>query len=853
MEAISVPDNVAQGHYTQARSRIVTLVYFVLVSAIIISLTLSYRNEASASRSIARQAALSRIGQLTQDIRSVAWLNIAGREVTSESEVKVRDAKRQLADNIALLRAHTYGDKSVDQLNQTLSYYLESVDSQWQLIRSGHSEEARRVDFEQISPETDLLQQEIHDAIAPESKSAANATTRWQLEAVTASFLALTAIVIAALRFRRRQQFMIVQQASLQRSEDRFRTLTEKSADIVLITDSAGVIKYVSPSAKATLADDRSTLLGKSLADAVHPEDGRQLEQLLTVAKNQNLVLDFRLQHSDGRWLDFECVIRNLLEHENINGLVLNAREITDRKKVQEQLIFSASHDQLTGLPNRVLFLDRLQVVIDRIHRHRQTTAGVLFVDVDEFKVVNDCLGHAAGDEFIVEVGNRLRGCMRSDGTVARIGGDEFTVLLEDIAEPSDAIRVAQRIQAAVASPFLLLGQEVCKSVSIGIALASSDDSAESVVQNADLAMYRAKAKGKARSELFDSTMHEQVMGQLQLEVRLRRGLQNQEFRLYYQPIVEVVTGLVEGFEALLRWKPTDSDLIPPGVFIPVAEQSGLIVPISDWVLTEACREALNWHHQYPDGPLLYVSINVSAKHFSHPGFIGHVRKALETTGIPPQCVKIELTESVAMNDAPSTEETMSQLRALGVKLSIDDFGTGYSSLSYLRRFPVDTLKIDQSFIAAMETERDNCAIVSTVVALGHNLGLQVVAEGVETLSQFQKLRTISCHAAQGYFFSKPVPSDSVGGVVDAIRGRAKCTTKNPNVFPSHLPEITPRAVVSELLDPVASFELLISCEVPSANQVGSGRSEVIGTNPPAICRGVFPEGEGTSASFHRL
>ena len=248
---------------------------------------------------------------------------------------------------------------------------------------------------------------------------------------------------------------------------------------------------------------------------------------------------------------------------------------------------------------------------------------------------------------------------------------------------------------------------------------------------------------------------------------------------LYYQPIVEVVTGLVEGFEALLRWKPTDSDLISPGVFIPVAEQSGLIVPISDWVLTEACREALNWHHQYPDGPRLYVSINVSARHFSHPGFIGHVRKALETTGIPPQCVKIELTESIAMNDAPSTEETMSQLRALGVKLSIDDFGTGYSSLSYLRRFPVDTLKIDQSFIAAMETERDNCAIVSTVVALGHNLGLQVVAEGVETLSQFEKLRTISCHAAQGYFFSKPVLSDAVCGVIDAVRGRAKCARES--------------------------------------------------------------------------
>ena len=521
MDRISVPDNFERGHFTQARSRVVTLVYFVLVSAIIVSLTLSYRSHASASRSIVRQAALSRIGQVAQDLRNVEWLSIAGQELTVESEVKVREAKTQLNDNIAFLRVQTYGDKSIDQLNQTLSYYLQSVDSQWQLIRSGKFEDARRVDFEEISPETELLQAEIRDAFNLEGKIAGKATTRSQLEVATASFLVLTSIIIVVLRFRRRQQFATLQQISLQRSEDRFRTLTEESADIVLITDFAGVIKYVSSSAKATLADDRSTLLGKSLADTLHPEDGRQLELLLTVTKNQNLTLEFRLQHSDGRWLDFECVIRNLLEHENINGLVLNAREITDRKKAQEQLIFSASHDQLTGLPNRVLFLVRLQVVIDRIHRHRQTTAGVLFIDVDEFKVVNDCLGHAAGDEFIVEVGNRLRGCMRSDGTVARIGGDEFTVLLEDIVEPSDAIRVAQRIQAAVASPFLLLGQEVCKSVSIGIALASSGDSAENVVQNADLAMYRAKAKGKARSELFDSTMHEQVMGQLQLEVRL--------------------------------------------------------------------------------------------------------------------------------------------------------------------------------------------------------------------------------------------------------------------------------------------------------------------------------------------
>jgi EAL domain-containing protein (putative c-di-GMP-specific phosphodiesterase class I) len=279
--------------------------------------------------------------------------------------------------------------------------------------------------------------------------------------------------------------------------------------------------------------------------------------------------------------------------------------------------------------------------------------------------------------------------------------------------------------------------------------------------------MYRAKSKGKGRSELFDAAMHEHVMGQLQMEGRLRRALENNELALHYQPIVAIGTGLIEGFEALLRWQPTGSAPVSPGVFIPVAERSGLIVPISSWVLTAGCLEAVSWRRQYADAQPLYVSLNVSARHFSHPAFIGHVREALEKSAIPPECVKIELTESVTMNDAPTTEQTMSQLRALGIRLSIDDFGTGYSSLSYLQRFPVDTLKIDQSFISAMQTERENCAIVSTIVALGKNLGLQVVAEGVETLSQLEMLRSIGCDAAQGYFFSKPVPADAVKTLVD--------------------------------------------------------------------------------------
>jgi EAL domain-containing protein (putative c-di-GMP-specific phosphodiesterase class I) len=354
------------------------------------------------------------------------------------------------------------------------------------------------------------------------------------------------------------------------------------------------------------------------------------------------------------------------------------------------------------------------------------------------------------------------------------MGGDEFTVLLEDIIDPSDAIRVTERIHSLAANPFLLLGQEVYKGVSIGIALASQGSSAEQLVQNADIAMYRAKSKGKGRTELFDAAMHEQVMGQLQLEVRLRRALQDSELELCYQPIVAIRTGLIEGFEALLRWKPTDSDAVPPGIFIPVAERSGLIVPIGSWVLTTGCLEAASWHRRSPGDQPLYVSINVSARHFAHPAFIGHVREALEKTGIPPKCVKIELTESVAMNDAPSTEKTMSELHVLGVRLSIDDFGTGYSSLSYLRRFRVDTLKIDQSFVSAMQWERENCAIVSAVVALGRNLGLQVVAEGVETLSQLETLKSIGCDAAQGYYFSKAVSSEAIKAIIDLNQRQAK-------------------------------------------------------------------------------
>jgi predicted signal transduction protein with EAL and GGDEF domain len=363
---------------------------------------------------------------------------------------------------------------------------------------------------------------------------------------------------------------------------------------------------------------------------------------------------------------------------------------------------------------------------------------------------------------------------MRSDCTIARMGGDEFTVLVEDVTDPSDAIRVAERIQSSFTRPFLLEGLEVFKSTSIGIALTSPETRAEAVLQNADIAMYRAKSQGKACIELFDRTMHEQVMSRLLLEAKLRYALENEEMTLHYQPIVAVDTGALQGFEALLRWQPSGSNSISPSTFIPVAEQCGLIVPISVWVLKKACLEAASWRRRYPADPPFYVSINISAKHFSHAGLVGHVKDALEESTIDPQCMTIELTESLAMNDVAATFQTMSQLRALGVKLSIDDFGTGYSSLSYLRRFPVDTLKIDQSFVKTMDAE--NYAIVKTIVGLAHNLDLKVVAEGVETTNQRKRLVSAGCGSAQGYLFAEPMPAESVGVFIEANRRNSRQT-----------------------------------------------------------------------------
>jgi diguanylate cyclase (GGDEF)-like protein/PAS domain S-box-containing protein len=722
------------------------------------------------------QAILKQIVVLTRKINTLTLTALQEQNLTPEAETEMRAAREALSQAVPAAHLHVYHTSGLEKVWPVLDNYITAAGRQWILIQVGDFDEAEQVDFQEVRPQLDSMQRQVQIAVEGEDKWAQAVALRARNELLAATLLAATALLVLFLRLQRQEhvsQLEETERNTLRESEERFRALTEQSTDVILIADPSGQIKYASPSVHTVLELHGDSLIGTNVIDLVHPDDFAKTVSMETrsVAYRQNPIDEFRLRHADGRWLHFECVVRNLVEHKNIGGIVYNARDITERKHAQEKLLFSATHDALTGLPNRALFLGRLQSVVDRRKRHPHQAAAVLFIDIDDFKVVNDCYGHAIGDVLIKEVSNRLRACMRSDGTIARMGGDEFTVLVEDVNDPSDPIRVAERIQSSFTRAFLLEGLEVFKSASIGIALTSPETSAEALLQNADIAMYRAKDQGKACFELFDRTMHEQVKSRLLLEAKLRHALENEELTLHYQPIVAVDTLAVQGFEALLRWQPAGSNSIPPSTFVPIAEQCGLIVPISAWVLKMACLEAASWRYRYPSDLPLYVSINISSKHFSHAGFIGHVKDALEESAVDPQCITIELTESLAMDDVAATAQTMGQLRTLGVKLSIDDFGTGYSSLSYLRRFPVDTLKIDQSFIKTMDAE--NYAIVKTIVGLARNLDLKVVAEGVETTDQHQLLALAGCGSAQGYLFAEPMPAKSVGAFIESNRRNA--------------------------------------------------------------------------------
>jgi len=494
----------------------------------------------------------------------------------------------------------------------------------------------------------------------------------------------------------------------------------------------------------------------------IHPEEVGEFRQRLEAhlkGQETQFELEYRIRHRDGsyRWM----LSRGLAVRDGRGEAYRMAGSLTDvtrRKEAEERLLHDALHDALTGLANRTLFGDRLHQALARSRRRHDYSFAVLYVDLDQFKVVNDSLGHLAGDEVLVALARRFEACLRPGDTVARLGGDEFALLVEDVDDASQALRIADRIHDELRPPLKVRGHEVFATASVGIARgAPRYEHAPDLLRDADIAMYRAKRRGRGSSEIFDSSMHAVATLRLKVETELRRALERQELRLHFQPVVSLETGRIAGMEALVRWQHPERGLLLPEEFVPLAEEMGAIVPLGRWVMKSACVEARRWQDRAIGGPPVAISVNLSARQFSQSDVLALACEALDESGLPAPSLRLELTESALMDDPAGAAAKLGQLKQLGVNLDVDDFGTGYSSLSYLRRFPIDALKIDRAFVSRMDAEVEDREIVRTIVTLAANLGVSAVAEGVETPAQAAQLRSFHCPYAQGFLFSRPV------------------------------------------------------------------------------------------------
>jgi diguanylate cyclase (GGDEF)-like protein/PAS domain S-box-containing protein len=630
----------------------------------------------------------------------------------------------------------------------------------------------------QVGPELERLLQAVSDAYQQQEQE--RELVERAMELSSAELFERHRALAAA------QDLLLAEVDQRKRSEYRYSLAARGANDGLWDWDVESGRVYYSPRWKAMLGHGEAEI-GDGLdewLDRVHPDDLPRVQADLDAhlrQENENLASEFRIRHRDGqyRWVLCRGIVVKDPERHTLRaaGSLTN---ITDRKLAEEQLRFEAMHDSLTGLANRSLLADRLTHCLARNNRDPDSRFALLYIDLDEFKVINDSLGHQVGDKLLIEVSRRLSACARKIDTiaripgdhVARIGGDEFVMLLEDLSSSADALRVAERIHTALAEPFTLAGHDLVAKGSVGITTSDAGYSRpEEVLRDADIALYQAKQAGKGCTCMFDPQMHQKAMARWSTETELRRAIDRDEFELHYQPIV-TGDGQLAALEALVRWRHPTRGLVMPDAFISIAEETGLIVPLGRMVLASACRQLRTWQRELPAMANLAVGVNISHRQFVSPAVVDDIARILEETGLRPQSLRLEVTETTAMQNAAQTIDIMAQLRAMGLLIYMDDFGTGYSSLSQLQRMPIDALKIDRAFVKEMDRDATSRTIIDTIIGLAHTMKARVIAEGVETAQQAARLARVGCDYLQGYHFSRPVPAQQIPVFVERYEAR---------------------------------------------------------------------------------
>jgi len=712
-----------------------------------------------------RERALTLLGRASAEayrLRTVSWAGTRAGRADPARELARRVAIRDTLDaTLDSLRRVVPGDPLVDSLARSLHAYARAPGAAGAPIDS--------VDAAGVSVERLMVR--LRTRFATEATRSERAVL-----VGAALLLALSTVLVALLAWRqaaarRSARHLALKERVLRENEMRFRSLVQHSSDVISVVDDEWRAIYCSPAALPRLGFTPEEMEGLRLLDLVHVDDagrGEAFVREVAGAPGETRAIVWRLRHAQGGWLDVETVATNLLADPVIAGIVLNTRDVSERVALESRLTYQASHDALTNLANRALFRSRVERALEREAPDRATV--VVFLDLDDFKAVNDSLGHDYGDRLLAEAAERFLSATRGRDLVARFGGDEFALLLESVRDIRGAVRVAERVAQALREPFRLAGREVFMSASIGIALAEPGMGADELLRNADVAMYAAKNRGKGRFEVYHAEMHEALLARMELEGDLRAAIEGDGIHVVYLPLVDLDSGAMRGVEALARWTHPQRGPIPPSVFVPIAEETGLILPLGTKVLRAACKTVAQWQGALAGEGALTLNVNVSPRQLLDPGFVEEVRAALTESGISPGSLAFEITEGSLLAGSDVMRERLQRVRELGVQLVLDDFGTGYASLSNLQRFSVDAIKVDRAFVERVAEGGVPAALASAVLSFGRSLGLRTVAEGVETAEQMQQLRALGCDDAQGYLFTTPLDAERMEALLRAQR-----------------------------------------------------------------------------------